>query len=66
MTVEQDRFQAPGYRTDGEIIREIGELGTYLEAQFLTDAQRDRAEQRLSALKAEQEQRRNARNGQGT
>jgi hypothetical protein len=57
------RFQTPGYRTDGEILRETAELTERLDGPFLTGDRRREAEERLQALRDEQASRRRARSG---
>jgi len=57
------RFQAPEYRTDGEILRETAELTERLDGTFLTGDRRREAEERLQALRDEQAARRRARSG---
>jgi hypothetical protein len=60
-TTADPRFQAPGYRTDGEILRETAELTERLDGALLTGDRRCLAEERLQALRDEQASRRRAR-----
>lgn len=59
------RWAAPGYRTDGELLREAKQIAEMLASPevFLNETQRGQLEQRLAALKAEQDSRRRARGG---
>ena len=56
----EERFQEPGYRTDGELMREVTSLTERLAGPYLGN-RRQAAEDRLAALQAEQEARRHAR-----
>src|SRR5262249_9771218 len=59
MLTIDERFQAPAYRTDGELLREATELAEGLDG--LTGDARVKAEERLQAVRNEQASRRRAR-----